>query len=41
MRFIHQHLLLLRAASAALAVRDERDERAALQPAERAVLELS
>jgi len=38
MRFIHQHLVLLRAASAALAVRDER---AARQPAERQVLELS
>jgi len=38
MRFIHQHLVLLRAASAALAARDER---AALQPAGSAVLELS
>jgi len=38
MRFIHQHLLLLRAASAALAARDER---AALQPADGAVLEPS
>jgi two-component system chemotaxis sensor kinase CheA len=38
MRFIHQHLVLLRAASAALAARDER---AALHPAASAVLELS
>ena len=38
MRFIHQHLVLLRTASAALAARDER---AALQPTDRAVLELS
>jgi hypothetical protein len=38
MRFIHQHLLLLRAASAALAARDER---AALRPADSAVLEPS
>jgi two-component system chemotaxis sensor kinase CheA len=38
MRFIHQHLVLLRAASAALAARDER---AALHSAGSAVLELS